>query len=143
MELLLEPSEKYINLLDTDKFARMLDDSTQCYKFYWLDAILTLIPATENEIPFNSIFDEMIYAAWYSVTKYHLRLGPAIQGASANLLEQAVRIVDSDPELVQPPSREQILNAIKRHEKDLKGIKESAECSLQIAFFIYERDRRQ
>lgn len=124
MELLLDPSGKYINLLDTDKFARMLDDPTQCYKFYWLDAILTLIPATENEIPFNSIFDEMIYAAWHSVTKYHLRLGPAIKGASANLLEQAVRIVESDPELVQSPSKEQILNAIRRRDKDLKGIKE-------------------
>ena len=124
MELLLDPSGKYINLLDTDKFARMLDDPTQCYKFYWLDAILTLIPATEEDLSFDSIFDEMIYAAWHSVTKYHLRLGPAIQGASVNLLEQAVRIVESDLELKQPSSREEILNAFKRHEKDLKSIKE-------------------
>ena len=124
MELFTNSSFAYINNLDTNKFAKMLDDPTQCYKFYWLDAILALMITTDEDLSFDSIFDEMICAAWHSVTKYHLRLGPVIQGVSVNLLELAVTIVGADSELPQPSSRRDILEAIKRNAPELRNIKE-------------------
>lgn len=39
MDLVLHTDASYRNDLDTGKFARMLDDPSQCYKFYWLEAI--------------------------------------------------------------------------------------------------------
>ena len=33
---------KYINELNTESFIHMLDDPTECYKFYWLDALLNI-----------------------------------------------------------------------------------------------------
>lgn len=121
---MLSSSDEYINHLDTNKFAKMLDDPTQCYKFYWLDAILTLIPTMEGDISFDSIFDEMIYSAWHSVTEYHLRLGPTIQGASVNLLEQAVKIVEIDSKLALSATKDNIINAIRNHDAELKDVKE-------------------
>ena len=114
MELHLDSSTKYFNDLDTAKFAKMLDDPTQCYKFYWLDAILTLMINTDQEMSFDSLFDEMIISAWHSVTKYHLRLGPSVQGISVNLLEQAVMIVNLDSELPRTASKSDLLETIKR-----------------------------
>ena len=124
MELHLDSSTKYFNDLDTAKFAKMLDDPTQCYKFYWLDAILTLMINTDQEMSFDSLFDEMIISAWHSVTKYHLRLGPSVQGISVNLLEQAVMIVNLDSELPRPASKSDLLETIKRKQILLKNIKE-------------------
>lgn len=122
MELRLQ-NNIYNNNLDTDKFAHMLDDTTQCYKFYWLEAILNLMPHTEGDMTFDAILDEMICNAWYTVTNYHLHLGPVITGCADNFLERAVRIVEQDPQLPKPATREQILAAIKRNEASLKSCK--------------------
>ena len=42
----------YENQLDMRCFARMLESPTQSYKFYWLDAILTLLP-NKDEMTFE------------------------------------------------------------------------------------------
>ena len=69
--------EFYYNCnLKLDEFAHMLDDPTECYKFYWFDAILTLVEAGESVLSFNDLFDEMIADAWFSVAEHHLHLGP-------------------------------------------------------------------
>ena len=52
----------YVNGLDTEKFAGMLKDPSQCYKFYWLEAILKLTWEKERELTFDEIIDEMIWA---------------------------------------------------------------------------------
>ena len=31
---------RYVNKLDIESFIHMLDDPTECYKFYWLAALL-------------------------------------------------------------------------------------------------------
>ena len=98
----------YSNELDTDRFVRMLDDPTQCYKFYWLDAVMILFPNTEEDLTFDEIFNEMICAAWYSVTKFHLRLGPMVNGAPVNLLERAVHIIEDDSDISQPACKNDI-----------------------------------
>ncbi len=33
---------KYDNELDIEGFIHMLDDTTECYKFYWMSAILSI-----------------------------------------------------------------------------------------------------
>ena len=92
MDLVLHTDASYRNDLDTGKFARMLDDPSQCYKFYWLEAILNLLPTEEGDISFEQIIDEMICDAWYSVTRYKLHLGPTIRGKCENALECKFRL---------------------------------------------------
>lgn len=111
MELYLK-TNIYINELKTQKFASMLKDPTQCYKFYWLEAILTLMETIDDELTFNAIIDEMICAAWYSVVNYHLRLGPTINGKCENYLEHAIRILEQDCALQKNASKDEIKNAI-------------------------------
>lgn len=123
MELNLRADIIYANRLDTDKFARMLDDPSQCYKFYWLEAILNLMKTTDEDISFDQIINEMICEAWHSVTKYHLHLGPTIRGKSENFLEHAVKLVETAPGLSQPAGKEDILAAIKCMEKELRADK--------------------
>ena len=50
MELQLQSDLIYTNKLNTDNFARMLKDPSQCYKFYWLEAILTLMETTDGDL---------------------------------------------------------------------------------------------
>ena len=113
----------YANQLDTIKFAKMLDDPSQCYKFYWLEAILNLITITDEDISFDQIINEMICEAWHSVTCYHLHLGPTIKDKSENFLEHAVKIVELDPELPQPATKSDIMAAIARNDSKLKSDK--------------------
>lgn len=126
MDLQLESDQIYLNDLNTEGFARMLNDPSQCYKFYWLEAILKLIAVSDEDLKFDQIINEMIYEAWYSVTRYHLRLGPTIKGKSENFLEHAVLTASKDPLLPQPATKEEILKAIDRQDrsisKDKKGL---------------------
>ena len=55
-----------------ESFIHMLDDATQCYKFYWLDALLSLFSYGKTELSFDELLDRMIVDAWYSVVDYHL-----------------------------------------------------------------------
>lgn len=112
----------YQNNLDTGKFARMLDNKSQSYKFYWLEAILTLMIETEEDLTFDRIIDEMICEAWYTVTHYHLRLGPTVNSNSENFLEHAINTLNTQEEgrLAQNPTKEELLLAIKRNEELLK-----------------------
>ena len=83
----------YENNLDMKAFARMLESPTQCYKFYWLEAILTLMPE-KDELTFEEIIFEMLWEAWFTVTQYHLHLGPTILGKSENLIEHAIHEIE-------------------------------------------------
>lgn len=48
----------YENHLDTDKFARMFNTTSQSYKFYWFEAILNLAVDSEEDLTFDEIIDE-------------------------------------------------------------------------------------
>lgn len=111
----------YENNLDTDKFVLMFNNKTQSYKFYWFEAILNLIKEKDYDLTFDEVIDEMIYEAWHTVTHYHLRLGPTVNGNAENFLEHAIKIINSNvPGLSQNPSREELKSAIKLCEKELK-----------------------
>ncbi len=123
MELVLQTRNKYINRLDIEGFTHMLDDPTQCYKFYWLEAIINLM-ATENTVfSFDQIINEMICDAWISVERYHLHLGPSIKGKSENLLEYAIHVLEKDSSLTNSPSREDLQDSIIRNAEELKETK--------------------
>lgn len=82
---------KYINELNTESFIHMLDDPTECYKFYWLDALLNIFSLGKSEIDFDDVLNRMIVDVWYSVVEYHLHLGPKnASGKIMNSLERAV-----------------------------------------------------
>lgn len=125
MELELHSDLIYKNNLDTDKFARILNDPSQCYKFYWLEAIVNLITITEEDLTFDQIINEMIWEAWHSVTRYHLKLGPTIKGKSENFLEHAIGIVEKDSLLKQPASKNDVMEAIVRNDSELRVDKNS------------------
>lgn len=111
----------YENNLDTDKFAHMFDNKAQSYKFYWFEAILNLSAVTDADLTFEEIIDEMICEAWHTVTHYHLRLGPTVNGNVENFLEHAINTLNAiTPDLSQNPSKEELKEAIKQCEHELK-----------------------
>ncbi len=125
MDLSLHSKTIYENNLDTDKFARMLEDPSQCYKFYWLGAIVGLITKDQDDFTFDQIINEMICDAWYSVTKYHLHLGPTIKGKSENFLEHAIKTLEDKSELSPAATRIDILKTIKNNADVVKKDKMS------------------
>lgn len=111
----------YENNLDMDKFARMFNNKSQSYKFYWFEAILNLTKETDEGLTFEEVIDEMICEAWHTVTHYHLRLGPTVNGNAENFLEHAIKTLNNSvPDLNQNPSREELKTAISQCEKELK-----------------------
>ena len=109
----------YDNKLDMKSFARMLESPTQCYKFYWLEAILTLLP-DYDEMSFLNIIYEMFWEAWYTVTQYHLHLGTTIQGKSENFIEHAVHIIEQDPDVKLPMTHEHFFQLLEKNQCEIK-----------------------
>lgn len=124
MDQVLHLDIVYENNLDTDKFARMFNNKAQSYKFYWFEAILNLSVASQDDLTFDEIINEMICEAWHTVTHYHLRLGPTVNGNAENFLEHAINTLNIHAvELGQNPSRDDLKSAIKECESELKNDK--------------------
>jgi hypothetical protein len=70
----------------TRLFGRTLDDATNSYKFFWLQALLSVIGRQpELIIPVRAVVAEMLVAAWHPVMLYRLSLG------LQDMLQHAVR----------------------------------------------------
>ena len=94
-DIVLTKNRDYSDL-DLDKFARSLDDPSECYKFYWLEAIISLLNSGKTTFTFEEIIDRMIASVWYTVTTYHLHLGPRRDVSTAsNNMELAVDALNS------------------------------------------------
>ncbi len=78
----------YDEKLNIGYLSRLFDDTTNCYKFFWFQAILNKLTEEKSAFKYNELINEMIADAWYMVTEYHLRLGPI--GGTDNL-EEAVK----------------------------------------------------
>lgn len=109
----------YENQLDMRCFARMLESPTQSYKFYWLDAILTLLP-NKDEMTFEEVVFEMFWDSWYTVSHYHLHLGPTIEGKSENWIEHAVHIIEQDSDVILPMHKEQFMRLLVKNQDKIK-----------------------
>lgn len=66
----------YSEELEIQYLSRLFDNTSECYKFFWFQAIITKILEGKTEISYGELLDEMIADAWYMVTEYHLNLGP-------------------------------------------------------------------
>ena len=115
----------YYNTLDIRSFMLMLKDPSYCYKFYWLEAIVTLISEGITETTFNDIIDEMICKAWYSVREFHIHLsGLGQNGEVRDGLERAILKLSELSDLPANASRVEIKNAIRQHNSELRPAKE-------------------
>ena len=116
---------KYHNTLDIEGFSHMMKDPSYCYKFYWLEAIVQLISAGISETTFDTVINEMICNAWYSVREFHIHLsGMMADGQVRDGLERAVLTLSELSNLPANASKVEIKNAIKEHDKELKSSKE-------------------
>ena len=116
---------KYYNQLDIEGFSHMMKDPSYCYKFYWLEAIVQLITEGITETTFDTVIDEMICNAWYSVREFHIHLsGMQLDGQVRDGLERAILRLSELSNLPANASKVEIKNAIKKNNAQLKAPKE-------------------
>lgn len=114
----------YENTLDIESFSLMMKDPSYCYKFYWLESLVILISEGVEETTFDTVIDEMISNAWYSVREFHIHLSGIQGGAVRDGLERAILLLSELSELPANASRTEIKNAIREHNAELKSYKE-------------------
>lgn len=108
--------------LNVRKFSQVLDSPSQCYKFYWLEAILQLLKETgERSFRFEDIIDRMIVNAWYTVSMYHLHLGPGrIDNKNSDKVEMAViTLKEVSPGLAETAEQKEIVSQLHEHHSDV------------------------
>ncbi len=96
----------YSEELNIGYLSRLFDNTTNCYKFFWFQAILRKIDRDNNRFSFNELINEMIADAWYMVTEYHLRLGPI--GITDNL-EEVVKYIYSNYGFASSEKRDKLI----------------------------------
>ena len=121
----LSIDQKYYNTLYIEGFSNMMKNPSFCYKFYWLEAIVKLIAENVKETTFDTVINEMICSAWYSVREFHIHLsGIQADGQVRDGLERAIYRLSELSNIRADASKIEILNAIKKYDKELKIYKE-------------------
>ena len=100
----------YDEKLNIGYLSRLFDDTSNCYKFFWFQAILNKLTEDMNRFSYDELINEMIAYAWYMVTEYHLRLGPV--GVTDNL-EEAVKYIGSITSFLPSEKRTVIIDFLK------------------------------
>ena len=114
----------YSEELNIGYLSRLFDNTTNCYKFFWFQAILSKLDSEHSRFTFDELINEMIAEAWYMVTEYHLRLGPL--GITDNL-EEVVKYIFEIYNFSSAEKREKIISflettedrTIRKHKSDL------------------------
>lgn len=120
----LDSIATYYKSLDIQSFTLMLKDPSYCYKFYWLEAIVNLISEDVQHTTFDSIINEMICNAWYSVREFHIHLsGLGMNGEVKDGLERTILRLSDMSELPSNASKVEIINAIRTYETELVQFK--------------------
>ena len=144
--VLLHLNSAYNNTLDIEGFSQMMKDPSYCYKFYWLEAIVDLISEGVSQATFDTVIDEMICNAWYSVLEFHIHLsGMQADGLVRDGLERAVLRLKDLSDLPANASKVEIKNAIKEHNTELKTAKEQLTNMVPyraLAGFFVKADRK-
>ncbi|MBR3356349.1 MAG: hypothetical protein IKG46_00665 [Solobacterium sp.] len=105
----------YQNNLNLERFSLMLDNNAQCYKFYWLEALVNLLVKDGKMIvSFDDAAVEMVLEAWYTISEYHLHMGSMYGSESKNAIERAVNYIQSASGLSSSAGRDRITAAIDR-----------------------------
>ncbi len=120
----------YSEELNIGFLSRLFDNTTNCYKFFWFQAILRKLDGTRNRFTFEELIHEMIADAWYMVTEYHLRLGPL--GITDNL-EEVVKYIHENYGFLSSEKREKILAFLEETE-DKKIAKYKTDLTLNVPY---------
>lgn len=114
----------YYNGLNLERFSFMLDNNSQCYKFYWLEALVNLLVLEgKNEITYFEAAAEMITEAWYTVSEYHLHMGSRSAGRADNgAIERAVNALQDLTGLKSNADSRDVRKAVFDHAAELKDI---------------------
>lgn len=103
----------YQNTLDLERFSLMLDNNSQCYKFYWLEALVNLLVRDgKKDVSFTEAAYEMIVEAWYTISEYHLHMGSVYGNESRNAIERAVNFLQSVTDLSSSAGKDIIMDTI-------------------------------
>lgn len=114
----------YSDELNIGYLSRLFDNTTNCYKFFWFQAILHKLDGIHNCFTFDELINEMIADAWYMVTEYCLHLGPV--GITDNL-EEVVKYINKNYIPASSEKREKIVaflqttedKSIRKYKSDL------------------------
>lgn len=120
----------YSEELNIGYLSRLFDNTSNCYKFFWFQAILRKVDKGHNRFSFNELIDEMIADAWYMVTEYHLRLGPI--GITDNL-EEVVKYIHEKYGFISSEKREKILDFLHKAD-DKKIVKYKSDLTLNVPY---------
>lgn len=96
----------YSDELNIGHLSRLFDNTSNCYKYFWFQAILRKLSSDKTRFTFDELINEMIADAWYMVTEYHLRLGPT--GTTDNL-EDVVKYIGQIHSITSSEKREKII----------------------------------
>lgn len=120
----------YSDELNIGYLSRLFDNTTNCYKFFWFQAILSKVDGNHCRFSFNELINEMIADAWYMVTEYHLRLGPL--GITDNL-EEVVKYIHENYGFMSSEKRDKILEFLQSTE-DKKIAKYKSDLTLNVPY---------
>lgn len=97
----------YTEALNIQYFSQLFRNTSECYKFFWFQAILTKVEEGRTVFSFDELVDEMITEAWYMVSEYHLNLGPR------DNLELIVQHIHETTKLKPSEKKSEILKYLK------------------------------
>ncbi len=98
----------YSEELHIESLARLFDNTSECYKFFWFKAIVSKVCEGKSDLIYEELVDEMIADAWYMVTEYHLNLGPS------DTLEKVVNYIKTTyPSIKSCEKKSNILSFLK------------------------------
>lgn len=120
----------YSEELNIGYLSKLFENTTNCYKFFWFQAILRKMDGVRSRFTFDELINEMIADAWYMVTEYHLRLGPL--GITDNL-EEVVKYIHEKYGFAPAEKREKILEFLQEVE-DKRIVKYKSDLTLNVPY---------
>lgn len=97
----------YSDNVKVQYLSQLFNNTSECYKFFWFQAIITKVLNGENYITYDELINEMIADAWYMVTEYHLNLGPK------DTLEGLVYYLQEISNITSSEKKENIIDYLK------------------------------
>ena len=111
----------YSEELNIGHLSKLFGKTTNCYKFFWFQAILRKLDGIHNRFTFEELINEMIADAWYMVTEYHLRLGPI---GSKDNLEEIAKYIHENYHIRSTEKRDKLMEFLQTTEdKNIKKYK--------------------
>ncbi len=97
----------YSDDLEVRYLCKLFENTSECYKFFWFQAIISKIWEGKRRITYEELVDEMIAAAWYMVTEYHLNLGPR------DTLENLIHYLQTISQMKSSEKKENIIRYLR------------------------------